>query len=93
MPEPWFAAKGDLSSIKIVGSTDSRGRVGYALRATNPIHDTIGCVDAKTSRSVEYPLPDNTNIHRVFVDNRTNPVTFWTGSNHDTAIVKVEALE
>jgi virginiamycin B lyase len=29
----------------------------------------------------------------VFVDNSTNPVTFWVGSNHDHALVKVEPLD
>jgi hypothetical protein len=35
-------------------------------------------------------LPKDTNIRRVFVDNTTNPVTFWTGSNHGASIVKLE---
>jgi virginiamycin B lyase len=29
----------------------------------------------------------------VFVDNSTTPVTFWVGSNHDHALVKVEPLD
>jgi hypothetical protein len=29
----------------------------------------------------------------VFVDNTTSPVTFWVGSNHDHALVKVEPLD
>jgi virginiamycin B lyase len=39
---------------------------------------------------VEYLLPHNTNIRRVFVDNSTNPVTFWTGNNLGASIVKLE---
>jgi hypothetical protein len=35
-------------------------------------------------------LPKDTNIRRVFVDNTTTPVTFWTGSNHGASIVKIE---
>jgi hypothetical protein len=31
-------------------------------------------------------MPRDTNIRRVFVDERTNPVTFRTGSNHDAAV-------
>jgi hypothetical protein len=27
-------------------------------------------------------MPRDTNIRRVFADERTNPVTFRTGSNH-----------
>ncbi len=55
--------------------------------------DRVVRLNPQTGQAVEYPLPDNTNIRRVFVDNRTNPVTFWTGSNHGAAIVKVEPLE
>ena len=55
--------------------------------------DRVVRINAESGRAVEYPLPDNTNIRRVFVDDRTTPVTFWTGSNHGAAIVKVEPLE
>ena len=50
-------------------------------------------LDPKTGQTVEYLLPKETNIRRVFVDNSTTPVTFWTGSNHGAAIVKVEPLD
>jgi virginiamycin B lyase len=52
--------------------------------------DRVVRLDTKTRQSVEYLLPRDTNIRRVFVDNSTNPVTFWTGSNHGASIVKVE---
>jgi virginiamycin B lyase len=42
---------------------------------------------------VEYLLPKETNIRRVFIDNSTSPVTFWTGSNHGGSVVKVEPLD
>ena len=32
-------------------------------------------------------------MRTVFVDNSTTPVTFWTGSNHDHRMVKVEPLD
>jgi streptogramin lyase len=54
--------------------------------------DRVVRLNPQSGQAVEYPLPNNTNIRRVFVDNRTNPVTFWTGSNHGAAIVKVEPL-
>jgi virginiamycin B lyase len=38
-------------------------------------------------------LPRETNIRRVFVGNTTTPVTFWVGSNHGAAIVKLEPLD
>ena len=52
--------------------------------------DRVVRVDPKTNTTVEYMLPKDTNIRRVFVDNTTNPVTFWTGSNHGASIVKLE---
>jgi hypothetical protein len=50
-------------------------------------------MNPQSGDAIEYPLPDDTNIRRVFVDNRTSPPTFWTGSNHGAAIVKVEPLD
>ena len=29
----------------------------------------------------------------IFVDNSTNPVTFWVGSNHGASIVKLEPMD
>ena len=55
--------------------------------------DRVVRLNPQTGAAVEYPLPDDTNIRRVFVDNRTSPPTFWTGSNHGAAIVKVEPLD
>jgi streptogramin lyase len=46
--------------------------------------------DPKTGETVAYQLPRETNMRTVFVDNSTTPVTFWTGSNHGAALVKVE---
>jgi hypothetical protein len=50
-------------------------------------------VDIKSGQSVNYLLPRTTNIRRVFVDDSTTPVTFWVGSNHGAAIVKLEPLD
>jgi streptogramin lyase len=50
-------------------------------------------VDPKTGTAVEYLLPTETNMRSVFIDNSTTPVTFWTGSNHGHALVKVEPLD
>jgi virginiamycin B lyase len=55
--------------------------------------DRVVRYDPKTSRTVEYPLPRNTNIRSVWMDDTTTPVTFWTGSNHGAALVKVEPLD
>ena len=55
--------------------------------------DRVVRLDPKTNQAVEYFLPKDTNIRRVYVDNTTTPVTFWTGSNHGASIVKGEPLD
>jgi streptogramin lyase len=57
------------------------------------LSDRVSRLDPKTGEFVEYLMPRNTNIRRVFVDNTTTPVTFWTGNNHGASIVKVEPLD
>jgi len=55
--------------------------------------DRILRLNPDTGKSVEYLLPRQTNVRRVFVDNSTTPVTFWVGSNHGASIVKLTPLE
>jgi len=55
--------------------------------------DRILRLNPATGQFVEYLLPRQTNVRRVFVDNRTTPVTFWVGSNHGASIVKLEPLD
>jgi virginiamycin B lyase len=55
--------------------------------------DRIVRLDTKTNQFTEYLLPKTTNIRRVWIDNSTNPVTFWVGSNHGASIVKLEPLD
>jgi streptogramin lyase len=55
--------------------------------------DRVLRFDPQSGRSVEYLLPRSTNIRRVFVDNSTNPVTFWAGNNHGAEILRVEPLD
>jgi streptogramin lyase len=57
------------------------------------ITDQVTRLDTKTGQSVDYLLPRETNIRRVFVDSSTTPVTFWVGSNHGASIVKLEPLD
>ena len=57
------------------------------------ITDQVTRLDTKTGRMVDYLLPRETNIRRVFVDSSTTPVTFWVGSNHGASIVKLEPLD
>jgi streptogramin lyase len=56
-------------------------------------NDRIVRLDPATGRFVEYLMPGHTNVRRVWVDNKTTPVTFWVGSNHAASIVKLEPLE
>jgi virginiamycin B lyase len=50
-------------------------------------------MNPKTGETVEYLLPKETNMRTVFLDNSTSPITFWTGSNHGAALVKLESLD
>ena len=55
--------------------------------------DRVLRFDPQTGKSIEYLLPRQTNIRRIFIDNTTTPVTFWAGNNHHAAILKIEPLE
>jgi len=55
--------------------------------------DRILRIDPRNGASVEYLLPRQTNVRRVFVDNATTPVTFWVGSNHGASIVRLQPLD
>ena len=57
------------------------------------LNDRVSRLNPETGKFVEYLLPKTANIRRVFVDNSTNPVTFWVGSNHGASIVKVEPID
>jgi virginiamycin B lyase len=57
------------------------------------ITDHVTRLNTKTDEMVEYLLPRTTNIRRVYVDNTTNPPTFWVGSNHGASIIKLEPLD
>jgi hypothetical protein len=55
--------------------------------------DRVVRVDPKTGETAQFLMPSDTNMRTVAIDNRTTPVSFWVGSNHDHALVKVEPLE
>jgi streptogramin lyase len=55
--------------------------------------DQVTRLSTKSGEIVDYLLPRSTNIRRVFVDNSTNPVTFWVGSNHGASVIKLEPLD
>src|SRR6516162_144561 len=56
-------------------------------------NDRVVRLDAKSGTAIEYLMPAATNMRTVYVDNSTTPVTFWVGSNHAHALVKVEPLD
>ncbi len=56
-------------------------------------NDRIVRLEPRSGKMIEYLLPRKTNVRRVWVDNRTTPVTFWVGNNHGASIVKLEPLE
>jgi len=70
-------------------TVDRNGEAWAGSMAT----DRVLRLNPQTGAFVEYLLPRETNIRRVFVDNSTTPVTFWTGSNHGAAVVKLEPLD
>jgi virginiamycin B lyase len=61
--------------------------------AGSMLNDRITRLNPKTGQMTDYLLPRETNIRRVFVDNSTNPVTFWVGNDHGASIVKLEPLD
>jgi len=70
-------------------SVDLEDRVWYGVYDKG----VIGWIDPQSGKAVEYLLPHQTNIRRVFIDNTTTPVTFWAGNNHHAAILKIEPRE
>ncbi len=56
-------------------------------------NDRVARLDPKSGTFVEYLLPRYTNIRRVFVDDKTSPVTFWVGNNHGASVIKLEPLD
>lgn len=55
--------------------------------------DRVLRLDPATGQSIEYLLPHQTNIRRIFIDDTTSPVTFWAGNNHHASIIKLEPLD
>ena len=55
--------------------------------------DRVLRLDPATGQSIEYLLPLQTNIRRIFIDDSARPVTFWAGSNHGASIVELTPLD
>jgi streptogramin lyase len=63
------------------------------LWAGSMSNDRILRLTPATGKGIEYLLPRQTNVRRIWVDNTTTPVTFWVGSNHGASIVRLTPLE
>jgi virginiamycin B lyase len=59
----------------------------------NETSDRVGRLDPLTGQITDYLLPRYSNIRRVFVDDRTSPVTIWVGNNLAASIIKMEPLD
>jgi virginiamycin B lyase len=59
----------------------------------NETSDRVGRLDPRTGQITDYLLPHYGNIRRVFVDDRTSPVTIWIGNNLAASIIKIEPLD
>ena len=68
---------------------DKNGDIWASTMST----DRVVRMDPKTGVTVQYLMPSETNMRTVYVDNSTTPVSFWVGSNHAHALVKVEPLD
>ena len=63
------------------------------LWAGSMSNDRVLRLTPATGKSIEYLLPRQTNVRRVWVDYATTPVNFWVGSNHGASIVRLTPLE
>jgi streptogramin lyase len=68
---------------------DKNGAIWASTMAT----DRVVRMDPKTGATEQYLMPSETNMRTLYVDNSTTPVSFWVGSNHAHALVKVEPLD
>jgi streptogramin lyase len=68
---------------------DRNGDIWASTMAT----DRVVRMNPKTAETQQYLMPSETNMRTLYVDNSTTPVSFWVGSNHAHALVKVEPLD
>ena len=64
-----------------------------AIWASTMSTDRVVHMDPTTGATEQYLMPSKTNMRTLYVDNSTTPVSFWVGSNHAHALVKVEPLD
>ncbi|MCC6778687.1 MAG: hypothetical protein IT537_19015 [Hyphomicrobiales bacterium] len=59
----------------------------------NETSDRVGRLDPRTGEITNYLMPRYANFRRVFVDDRTTPVTVWIGNNLGASVIKVGPLD
>ena len=67
-------------------------RYGYLWTAGMET-DRVIRIHTETAEAVEFPLPRQTNIRRIFVDDSNKPSTVWIGNNEGASIIKLQALD
>jgi streptogramin lyase len=82
MPVPWTAPY-DIAFNK--GATE--------VWTGSMMSDHVTRLNPQTGETVDYLLPRQTNIRRVFVDDRGRRPVFWVGNNHHGVIIRVEPLD
>ena len=55
--------------------------------------DRVIRINTQTAETTEYPLPRQTNIRRIFVDDSTKPSTVWIGNNEGASIIRLQPLD
>jgi virginiamycin B lyase len=70
-------------------SIDKEGKVWSGAMSS----DRVQRLNPANGQVIEYLLPHQTNIRRIFIDNSTPRPTFWAGNNHHAAIIKLELTE
>ena len=79
LPTPW--------SVPYDVTANKKGEAWTGSMST----DQVARLDPASGNFVEYLLPRNTNIRRVFYDDAGNAL--WIGSNHGASIIKLEPLD
>jgi len=82
-------------ALPVAAQSESREPTEERVEITDPHVGTFSIVgfDPETGEFIEYLLPEmGVNIRRVYVDDSTDPVTFWIGSNHGASIISLQVL-
>ena len=55
--------------------------------------DRVVRIDTASGKAIEYPLPRQTNIRRISVDDSTTPSTVWIGNNEGASIIRLQPID